>query len=224
VYGSQRGAGAFFDLYDKPSNLAGNDEILVKSGSHKMPSSWSPDARYLLFFNPIPPSRVWVLPTATGAERKPVAFEQSEFDEELGRFSPDGRWIAYTSNESGRLEIYVRPFNASLLTGSPPGAQTPVSGKWMVSKGGGNVALWRRDGKELFYISLDGTAMAVDVNTSGIFQAGVPKPLFKLPPGVTFWDVSPDGKRFVMAAPPSASAATQPSFAVVLNWQAGLKK
>ena len=109
----------------------------------------------------------------------------------------------------------------------PPAAprhqvRTAVSGKWMVSKGGGNNPLWRRDGKELFYLSSDGFAMAVDVTTSGVFQEGIPKQMFKVPPGVLFWDVAPDGKRFVMPAPLISSADS--SFTVVLNWQSSLKK
>jgi hypothetical protein len=100
-----------------------------------------------------------------------------------------------------------------------------VTGKWQVSKDGGTTALWRADGKEMFFLSaLGGMAMAVDVNTSGVFQAGVPKPLFKVPAGVLFWDVTSDGKRFLMAAPSSAGVATPSPFIVVLNWQAGLKK
>jgi hypothetical protein len=115
----------------------------------------------------------------------------------------------------------VRPFDASIAKAASPGEKTPVSGKQIVSKGGGNVALWSHDGKELFYRALDGTAMAVDVDTSGVFHAGIPKPLFKMPPGVEFWDVSPDGKRFVMAQPTSVNAAR---FTVTLNWQAALPK
>ena len=93
-----------------------------------------------------------------------------------------------------------------------------MTGKWMVSKGGGTTPLWRRDGKELFYLSLDGTAMAVDVSTSGVFQAGIPKALFKVPPGVFFWDVASDGKRFLMAAPSRANSSAPAPFTVVLNW------
>ena len=224
IVSCSQGGGTFFDLYEKPSNLAGNQEFLFKSGYHKCPSGWSPDGRYLLFFNPVPPSKVWVLPAAGGTEQKPVPLEKSDFSEAIGRFSPDGRWIAYTSDESGKDEVYVRPFDASPLSGSATAGQTPISGKWMVSKGGGNVALWRRGGKELFYIALDGTAMAVDVNTSGVFQAGVPKPLFKVPTGALFWDASPDGKRFILAQPSAASVSAASKFTVVLNWQSALKR
>jgi eukaryotic-like serine/threonine-protein kinase len=146
----------------------------------------------------------------------------SESDGRRARFSPDGRWIAYASNESGNGEIYVRPFDTSSAMGSSSAGSTAVTGKWMVSKDGGDAPLWRRDGKELFYLSRDGMAMAVAVSTGGVFQAGIPKALFKVPPGVLFWDATADGKRFLMTAP--SAAAVQAKFTVVLNWQAGLKK
>ena len=216
--------GGPFDLYEKASNLAGEDELLFKSGDSKVPSSWSPDGRFLLYYNAASPSQVWLLPLGGGeADRKPVSLLHSEFNEAVAKFSPDGRWISYASNESGKNEIYVRPFDPSSATGSSSAGGTPVAGKWMVSKGGGDNPLWRRDGKELFYLSPDGMAMAVDVSTSGVFQAGVPKALFKVPPGVLFWAVSSDGKRFLMPAPSGANASSPP-FTVVLNWQAGLKK
>jgi eukaryotic-like serine/threonine-protein kinase len=179
----------------------------------------------LALYLPVPPNKIWLLPLGGGADRKPVLVEHSQFNEANGRFSPDGRWIAYHSDESGRYEIYVRPFDPSSAMGTSPAGATPVTGKWMVSKDGGNTAVWRGDGKKLFYLSLDGTAMAVDVSTSGVFQAGVPKALFKVPHGVLFWDVSSDGKRFLMAAPgANANSSVPPPFTVVLNWQAGLKK
>jgi serine/threonine protein kinase/Tol biopolymer transport system component len=216
---------SLFDLYQKTSNLAGQDELLYKSGDTKVPTSWSPDGRFLLYFNPVPPSRLWLLPLGGGADRKPILVERSEFDQAVGHFSPDGRWIAYSSNESGRGQIYVRPFDESSATGTTAANGMPVTGKWMVSKDGGTSPLWRHDGKELFYLSsVGGAAMAVEVSTSGVFQVGVPKVLFKVPAGVLFWDVSADGKRFLMAAPAAASAAAQPKFTVTLNWQAGLKK
>jgi len=222
AFGSYRGE--FFDLYQKNSNLAGEDELLLKSGIHKTPTSWSPDGRFLLYFNPVPPSHVWVLPLGgAAAERKPIRVDNSEFNEAVARFSPDGRWIAYSSDESGKDQIYVRPFDAASMGSSSSGG-TPLTGKWMVSKDGGNAPLWRHDGKELFYMGAGGNLTAVDVSTSGVFQAGVPKTLFKVPAGVVFFDVSPDGKRFLMAAPTSTSASPPPKFTVVLNWQAALKK
>jgi Tol biopolymer transport system component len=219
---NRRGA---FDLYQKASNLASEDELLFKSSEAKVPSNWSRDGRYLLFFNPLPPNHIWLLPVSgKGTDQKPLQFSASQFNEAAARFSPDGRWIAYSSTESGRSEIYVRPFDAASAGAAPAGNGNPVTGKWMISKDGGDSVLWRRDGKELFYLSPDAMAMAVPVNTSGVFQAGIPKPLFKVPAGVLFWDVSADGKKFLMAAPSATGQAGEPKFTVVLNWQSALKK
>ena len=144
-------------------------------------------------------------------DRKPVPFLTTEFAERIGRFSPDGRWIAYQSNESGMEEIYVRPFS--------PGAAGGSGGKWMVSKGGGTLAQWRPDGKELYYSTLSDLT-AVEVTAGTAIQPGVPKKLFTLP--VAFWfDVSPDGNRFLIPAQNTIEA--QSPIMVVLNWQSGLK-
>jgi hypothetical protein len=88
-----------------------------------------------------------------------------------------------------------------------------------LTEDGGGSSLWRRDGRELFYLSPDGTAMAVDVNPNGVFQAGIPKALFKVPTGVLFWDISLDGKRFVMALPSAENTRTTSKLTVILNWQ-----
>ena len=112
-------------------------------------------------------SHLWILPL--DGERKPAPIMQTEFIETQAQFSPDGRWISYTSNESGRNEIYVRPFPASPEHG----------GKIKVSEGGVTSARWRRDGKELFYIASDTKMMAVDVRATPGFKAGVPQPLFQ---------------------------------------------
>jgi Tol biopolymer transport system component len=221
AFALQSTASGFFDIYKKASDMSGNQELMFESKISKLPSSWSHDGQSMLYHQPTSPTHVWLLQAADGAERKPVQMEQSDYDQAYGRFSPDGRWIAYTSNESGRNEIYVRPFDASLAKASSPETKTPVSSRTTISKGGGGVALWSHDGKELFYRALDGTAMVVDVNTSGGFHAGIPQPLFKMPPGVQFFDVSPDGKRFVMAQPSPANAS---KFTVTLNWQTALTK
>jgi hypothetical protein len=135
----------------------------------------------------------------------------------MGRFSPDSRWIAYTSNEGGNPEVYVRPFDGSSETGSPPG-----SGKWQISKGGGQYPRWRGDGKELFYLAPDGTLMSAEVSGAPAFQAGSPKALFRSSSGSTDWDVTADGKRFLF--PVSLARNKVEEFTVVLNWQTGLKK
>ncbi len=110
---------------------------------------------------------LWILPLL--GDRKPFPILQSSYSEANGEFSNDGKWIAYDSDESGKTEVYVRPF---------PDVQ---SGKWQVSSGGGTLPRWRRDGKELFYVSADADLMAVDISTVSGFQAGLPKRLFSLP-------------------------------------------
>ena len=116
----------------------------------------------------------------------------SKFTSITARFSSDGRWILYTSNESGNNEVSVRPFNAATGTVGEP---------VVVTRNGGRTPLWRADGKEIFYLTTDGMVTAMEVNAGGSFQAGTPKSLFQAPPGVLFWDVSRDGERFLMPVP-----------------------
>jgi len=166
---------------------------------------------------------LWVLPLS--GDRKPSPLLHTPFSETHGQISPDGKWLAYSSNETGRGEIYVQPF--------PSGA-----GKWQVSTSGGQFPRWRRDGRELFYMTQasGGKMMAVDVTSSGsTFEAGSPKELFDSPyinlahsgtgPGAgpyhTF-AVSADGQRFLIPHPPSTDAATVTMpIAVVENWAGG---
>jgi Tol biopolymer transport system component len=157
---------------------------------------------------------MWALPFP--AEAKPVPLLQTQFAEGLARVSPDGRWLAYTSTESSLADVYVRPFAPEAPAGS--------GAKWLVSKGGGVRPIWRPDGKELFYISPGTQVMGVDIDTSKGFQAGTPKRMFIAPSTALAqsWDLSPDGKRFLFAAPPGSGRVVP--FTVVLNWAAGLKK
>jgi hypothetical protein len=132
-----------------------------------------------------------------------------------------GRWFAYASNESGVYEIYVRPFNLDAAPGTP----LSEGGRVMVSNGGATAvgAIWRADGKELFYVSPDGTLMAVEVNTEPTFSVGgSPQTLFKLPPTLVFFDVSSDGERFLIPVPEGAGAAAAP-YRVILNWTSTLR-
>jgi eukaryotic-like serine/threonine-protein kinase len=202
------------DLYQRAVDGAGQEELLLKSGSPRYVTDWSRDGRFLMFEQMTESNRrdLWVLPMEGAGERKPVPFLRAEFDSRAGRFSPDGRWIAYSSNESGDYEIYVRPFPA------PAGG----GGKWMVSQGGGSEPHWRRDGRELFYIRPDGEVMVLEVSVGGAaFQSGIPKPLFK----ATFspaWDVSADGTKFLF--PIGGGETTEYPFTMILNWMALLKK
>jgi hypothetical protein len=146
---------------------------------------------------------------------------QGSFNVGQGQFSPDGRWMAYTSDESGKAEIYVTPF---------PGGGS----KWQISQAGGTSPRWRHDGKELFFLAADSELMAVDVDSSGsAFQVGSARPLFHvlLKTGVSCLDVSPtseqisfdaapDGKWFVVNSPPAGSP---PPITLITNWAAELK-
>jgi hypothetical protein len=144
--------------------------------------------------------------------RKPVALMKSEFAKDEPHVSPDGRWIAYNTTESGRWEVYVAAF---------PG----FTAKRQVSNNGGAQALWRKDGKELFYLSPDGKLMAVDVKAGVTIETGPPKALFQTPLVVSPVDdqycVTADGQRFLLGEP--VGNAANP-ITVVLNWTAGLKQ
>jgi len=222
-------AGTALDsLYEKASSGAGEEkELLKKPGDSKHPTSWSRDGRFLLYYTTTGAENgddLWALPLE--GDRKPVLLLGTKFSEREGSFSPDMRWIAYTSRESGRFEVYVRPFLASGASGASgtSGAPSLGEGKWQVSKDGGTLAKWRADGKELIFRAPNGSPMAVDVTTTGAaFQAGVPKQLFALPANVGDWDVTADGKRFLAAVPPAQQTAQTP-ITVVLNWEAGLKR
>jgi eukaryotic-like serine/threonine-protein kinase len=205
------------DLYIKAADGSAEAKLLLKTDEPKTLDHWTKDGRFLLFDStgPKTDADIWALPFPVGA--KPVSLLQTRFAEAVPRVSPDGRWLAYTSNESGTFENYVRPFT--------PDAPAGTGAKWLVSKGGGALPLWRPDGKELFYLTVNNQVMAVDIDTSKGFQAGTPRRMFAAPVVVgptTRWDLSPDGKRFLFAAPPNTGRVAP--FTVVLNWAAGLKK
>jgi Tol biopolymer transport system component len=185
-----------YDLYQKASSGAGNEVLLYRSTEGKGPNSWSPDGRFLIYYSLGQPTHLRLLAADGPADRVPTPLVDPKFSSVTGRFSPDGHWIAYSSNESGKNEISVRPFDAA--TGS---AGNPV----IVTSGGGRTPLWSGDGKELFYISPDGTVTALEIKAGATFRVGAAKPLFKAPSAPLFWDVAPnssgDGTRFLMPVP-----------------------
>jgi Tol biopolymer transport system component/predicted Ser/Thr protein kinase len=205
------------DLYEKASNGAGEEAPLLQSVEPKEPNDWSRDGRLLLYSEVTPKTSSDLMVLPLGGDRKPFALLRTPFAEGHGSFSPDTHWFAYASNESGSAEIYVQPF-------TPPGSGSPpAAGKWQVSRDGGTRPKWRADGKEIFFRALNGSPMAVDVTTSSTFQAGIPKQLFALPVNVGDWDVTADGKRFLVAMPLQAQQNANTPITVVLNWEAGLK-
>jgi Tol biopolymer transport system component len=223
AFGSIRGSGS--GIYQKASNLAGQEELLYQSPEFKVLPNWTHDGKFLMYTALSSDGKagdLWILPAGgSAAERKPLPFLRTEFDEYGGRFSPDGRWVAYVSNQSGKAEIYVLPFDAA----NP--ASPAAGGLHQVSKDGGTDVHWSRDGKELIYLAPDGYLMSVEVSAAGsAFQTGTAQRLFKSPvTGSGNWDVSADGQRFLIAAPASSGASpASPPFHVVMNWTGLMKR
>jgi eukaryotic-like serine/threonine-protein kinase len=204
------------DLYIKAADNSGEEKLLLKTEEPKTPAQWSKDGRFLLFTT----SSGNILALPFPGEAKPIPLWQAQSREQASqtpRVSPDGRWLAYQSVKSGRPEIYVRPF--------APNATAGAGAEYLVSKGGGARPIWRPDGKGMFYLIPGSfTAAEVDVNTVGGFQIGTPPRIFSAASTAQGqgWDLSPDGKRFLFAAP-SGSGAVIP-FTVVVNWVTGLNK
>jgi serine/threonine protein kinase len=169
VFDSSRKGAA--DLYRKKSNGAGSEELLYADSVSKLPTSWSRDGKFLLYYTVNDPKTgfdLWVLPDPLGpaGASKPYPFLRTQFNELDGQFSPDGKWVAYHSDESGRYEIYVSPF---------PGP----GGKRQISTGGGRYARWRSDGKEIFYMTAAGRLTAAEVTEKGdTLEVGAITPLF----------------------------------------------
>ena len=158
----------------------------------------------------------WVLPLE--GDKKPVPFLVTAFREGEARFSPDGHWVAYISDESGHYEIYVRSFAMNSA-----GTAVEAGGKWQISNGYGRQPCWRGDGRELYYSSQDGQLMAVEIVTNPEFRPGKPQPLGFL--AGTEWDCTADGRRFLVAVPKTTGKGDRPEpYTVILNWQAGLKQ
>lgn len=198
-------------IYRKLATGQGQEELLVPAKSLAVPKSWSREGNILVYTQINPGTGADVMAVPVTGDRKPFPVVQSNATEDQGQFSPDGHWLAYTSNESGQAEIYVVPFPRT------PGA------KWLVSRGGGVQPRWNRNGTELFYISSDSRMMSVEVTTKPAFQSGTPRPLFQtdiadtgIRTGPMSWDLAPDGKRFLIITPASSEAS---SLTVILNWR-----
>lgn len=191
AFGSKRNGK--WGIYIKPVDGSAKEELITESEVPKMPMSWSPDGKIIVYWTSSPTTRgdIWMVPVG---DRKPAAFLATPFDEQNPQISADGKWLAYTSNESGRNEIYIKPF--------PEGP-----GKWQISTDGGVWPRWRHDGKELFFASAP-NLLAVDIHVMGAsIQPLAPHVLFGIPtnpapalPDYSFhtYAASPDGQRFLM--------------------------
>jgi eukaryotic-like serine/threonine-protein kinase len=200
----------FWQLADGSGGL----ERLTTGDDVQTPNSWSPDGQ-LLAFNEINPKTGIDILVLRLSDRKTEPFMRTPFNESAPRFSPDGRWLAYVSDESGRYEVYVQPY---------PGP----GGKWQISTEGGTEPMWNPNGRELFYRN-GNKMMAVDIVTQPSFTVGRPRMLFEgqyQPTPVTFpnYDVYPDGQRFLMLKPTEQAQAGPTQINVVLNWFEELKQ
>jgi Tol biopolymer transport system component len=210
AFGSDRSG--FLDLYRKRAN-GGEEELLLSSPVVKYACSWSVDNRHLVFEADDPATKLdlWMLPLS--GDRTPVPLLKTRADEWDGRLSPDGKWMAYTSNESGRYEVYVQSF--------PPGGA-----KWQVSPNGGLHPRWRADGKELFYVAGNQKLTAVMVDLTTQFSVTRRQELFELSIRNLFtvrspFVVSSDGQRFLFE---DVKSDVVPPVHLVLNWANGLRR
>jgi Tol biopolymer transport system component len=201
------------DIYKKRADGVGAEEAILVSEVDKGVDSVSPDGKFLLYNvqGPRAQSSIWLLPL-TG-DRKPTPVVAGGYPANFGQFSPNGRWIAYTSEESGRDEVFVR---------TAPGSGLPA-GKWQISEG--KMPQWRHDGKELFFLDSDNNVMAAPVKSEGtLFESGTPVELFAARLGVSLrnhFTVSADGQGLLFASPRGTANAGE--FQVLLNWPALLK-
>jgi serine/threonine-protein kinase len=204
-------------IYQVAADGSGKPELLTTTGSS---TTWTPDGKMLLYSTAMPGqsrAEIWSLSLdGSAGENKPQPFLQSGFLNGNPQLSPDGRWVAYNSNESGKVEVYVRPF---------PGP----GGKVAISTQGGTNPRWSGAGRELFYQDPKNRILAVEVQTNPVFRAGQPRALFELRNVPTFgpfnsmWDVAPDGKRFlVIKTPEGQTAGTK--LQVVENWFEELRR
>lgn len=216
---------AVYDLYAKDAGGLGNEDLIVKSEHQKEPRSWSSDGRFIAYDEADPKTNqdIWIL--ALAGDRKPFPFLRTEFNEGFAKFSPitdrQGRpWIAYVSDEMGRPEVYLRPFSG-VRSGASGAVAAELGAKERVSTAGGAFPEWRKDGRELFYVT-DKQPLAVDVNVGVSMEAGPPHVLFDLPQGSLRYTPFADGRRFLFIAP--AGDFPPAKINVVLNWAASLKR
>jgi dipeptidyl aminopeptidase/acylaminoacyl peptidase len=215
------GTGQVYKARDtRPDRTRGGQDpsALLHSSGHACRTDWSPDGQVMLLRDGelmMSPGDIWAKPIDGEAR----SLLQTPFAEFHARFSPDGRWVSYVSNESGRDEVYVMPFTLPSQGVAPPEA---AGNRVRISTGGGVLPRWRRDGRELFYLSPDLQIMVASVSTGGSrFAVERVVPLFSLNPKPVGWvyDVMPDGQRFIVN---SLGDEGRRPLALVTNWRASL--
>jgi hypothetical protein len=210
AFSSERGKAG--NIYVTEASGTGGEELVLSSDQSNDPTDWSPDGRFILFTrqDPVTLKDLWALPLFGDRRAFPVV--QTQFIEEQAHLSPDGRWIAYVSNESGKWEVYLQNFPRS-------------SGKWQVSTAGGSQPRWRHDGREIYFVDPKGTLHAVGVNLGAKVLIGQPQTLFQT--GLADYAmggryaVTAAGDRFLVNVDDNADTR---AINVVLNWTSALKK
>jgi hypothetical protein len=216
IFSSDRGG--YNSIYKKDANGSLEAEMIHEAEGEEYPTSWSPDGQhvaYAVWSSDSSTGKQWVLPLSGDGQAAPLF--GSDFEEVQAQFSPDGRWISYTSNESGRYEVYIQSF-------------PPTGAKRQISTEGGTDGRWRGNGREIFYIAPDNVLMSVELRyDKDTIQPSAPRPLFRSPIGgqrgigIRFnYAVSPDGERFLIDT--QLETLHSSPIVVVLNWTAELEK
>ncbi len=196
VYNAEKGKAP--NIFRRPWDGSGAEERLTSDPSTQTPLSFTPDGKMLSFEQN---GDIWILPLE--GDRKPFPFIHSPANEGNGTFSPDGRWMAYTSNESGKNEIYVTAFPKR-------------EGNWQISNGGGTTPIWSRDGKELFFVN-SSSLMVVNVSPGPTFDFSEPRNLCTIPPSALVADIGADGRQFLVRTPRSEQVTLQ-HLVVITDW------
>jgi len=206
-------AGANTALIRRPANGGGRpEELLPLSDIYRVPTDWSRDGQHIILMqqNLQNGNDIEMLPLQ--GDRKLLPVVQTEFNEEAGRLSPDGRLLAYISNASGRNEVYVTDF---------PGP----GGRWQISSEGvqavNAMPIWARDGHEIYYVDSSGKLVVVPMGNGGEIKPGSPRTILSLPRGISAFDIAPDGRFLVLSPIPQD---TSPPITVVVNWDVELKR
>jgi Tol biopolymer transport system component len=210
--GRNREGGGATQIYRKASSGVGTEEVVPTDGNASIPVHWSPDNKYIVFSRTKQNGNdTWILPLF--GDKKPKPLLESPFDKIQAQVSPDGRWIAYVTNETGAFQIVVQSF------------PDPNGGKWQISADGGVEPKWRHDGRELYYLALDGKLMSVSIKTDRTLEAGRPAALFQTPLTVNrtrpdrdrHYDPTHDGQKFLLVTPESRQITP---VTVLVNWPA----
>ena len=216
AFRSRRSSSATFGVMVKDADGTSDADFLVGKPVPGLPTGWSSDGRFVLFTRG-PDANALDLFALSIQGKTETTLLQTPFNEAFGRLSPDNRWMAYQSNESGQSEIYVRPFLVA-ADGTPS-----VGPKSRVSSNGGVVPRWRGDGREIVYRTITGDFMAVDVKTSGeTIDISLPHQLFPNVAGVQSWDLTADAQRLLLSVPAATKGAPRADLmTVILNWKGG---